>query len=68
MKKIISLFTIFAAGALMCSCSDFISEALDQEPSDRYSPTAVWASESSADQYLLGFYNFIKENTGNLGG
>ncbi|MGM9788043.1 MAG: RagB/SusD family nutrient uptake outer membrane protein [Candidatus Cryptobacteroides sp.] len=68
MKKIINLITILAAGALICSCSDFISEALDQEPSDRYSPTAVWASESSADQYLLGFYNFIKENTGNLGG
>lgn len=67
MKKILNILSILAAGALLCSCEGFISDALDIDPSDRYSSEAVWSSASSADQYLLGLYNLIKENTGNLG-
>ena len=67
MKKILNTLSILAAGALLCSCEGFISDALDIDPSDRYSSEAVWSSASSADQYLLGLYNLIKENTGNLG-
>ena len=67
MKKILNIRSILAAGALLCSCEGFISDALDIDPSDRYSSEAVWSSASSADQYLLGLYNLIKENTGNLG-
>ena len=67
MKKILNILSILAAGALLCSCEGFISDALDIDPSDRYSAEAVWSSASSADQYLLGLYNLIKENTGNLG-
>ncbi|MGM9791346.1 MAG: RagB/SusD family nutrient uptake outer membrane protein [Candidatus Cryptobacteroides sp.] len=67
MKKILNILSIFAAGAVLCSCEGFISDALDIDPSDRYSAEAVWSSASSADQYLLGLYNLIKENTGNLG-
>ena len=67
MKKILHILSILAAGALLCSCEGFISDALDIDPSDRYSAEAVWSSASSADQYLLGLYNLIKENTGNLG-
>lgn len=67
MKKILNILSILAAGALLCSCEDFISDALDIDPSDRYSSEAVWSSASSADQYLLGLYNLIKENTGNVG-
>ena len=67
MKKILNILSILAAGALLCSCEGFISDALDIDPSDRYSSEAVWSSASSADQYLLGLYNLIKENTGNVG-
>ena len=67
MKKILNILSILTAGALLCSCEGFISDALDIDPSDRYSAEAVWSSASSADQYLLGLYNLIKENTGNLG-
>ncbi len=67
MKKILNILSILAAGALLCSCEGFISDALDIDPSDRYSAEAVWSSASSADQYLLGLYNLIKENTGNVG-
>ena len=67
MKKILNTLSILAAGALLCSCEGFISDALDIDPSDRYSSEAVWSSASSADQYLLGLYTLIKENTGNLG-
>ena len=67
MKKILNTLSILAAGALLCSCEGFISDALDIDPSDRYSSEAVWSSASSADQYLLGLYNLIKENTGNVG-
>ena len=56
-----------AATLLLSSCSDFINEALDIDPTDRYSASAVWASEATADQYLIGLYNFIKENSGNVG-
>lgn len=67
MKQIYKLLSILAAGALLCSCEGFVSDALDIDPSDRYSSSAVWSSVSTADQYLMGLYNFLKENTGNIG-
>ena len=60
MKKILNILSILAAGALLCSCEGFISDALDIDPSDRYSAEAVVSSASSADQYLLVLYILIK--------
>ncbi|MBR6458100.1 MAG: RagB/SusD family nutrient uptake outer membrane protein [Bacteroidales bacterium] len=65
MKKY--LFILFAA-AILTSCKDWIGEALDIDPSDRYSVTTVWSTTGNADMYLLGLYNFIKENNGTVGG
>ena len=60
--SIIKKAIIVAAATLaLTSCKDWLDEALDIEPSDRYSPGAVWSSEANADRYLLGLYNFIKE-------
>ena len=67
--SIIKKAIIVAAATLaLTSCKDWLDEALDIEPSDRYSPGAVWSSEANADRYLLGLYNFIKENQGTVGG
>ena len=65
MKKY--LFILFAA-AILASCNDWIDDALDIDPSDRYSVSTVWSSANSADQYLLGLYSIIKENNGTVGG
>lgn len=67
MKNTFKLFAILTVGAALCSCDRYISDALDIEPSDRYSTNAVWSSANTADQYLLGLYNFIKEYSGNVG-
>ena len=67
MKKIRTILAI-AAALTMTACTDWINEALDIDPSDRYSVSTVWSSESSADQYLLGLYSIIKENNGTVGG
>ncbi len=58
---------LFGALLLCTSCSDWINEALDIDPSDRYSVATVWSSETSADQYLLALYAPIRENTGTVG-
>ena len=58
---------IMTLAASVSSCSKWINEVLDIEPSDRYSVATVWSSESTADQYLLGLYSIIKENTGTVG-
>ena len=44
--------------AAFVSCNN-----LDLDPTDRYSPAVIWASESSIDTYVLGFYGFFKEST-----
>ena len=64
MKKLILLIL---AAASLTACTDWMNEALDITPSDRYSPEAVWSSEANADRYMLGLYNFIKENNGTVG-
>ena len=56
------------AAASLTACTDWINEALDIDPSDRYSVSTVWSSSASADQYLLGLYSIIKENNGTVGG
>ena len=65
MKK--ALLLIIAA-VCFTACEDWINESLDIDPSDRYSVSTVWSSANSADQYLLGLYNIIKENNGTVGG
>lgn len=59
---------IILATASLSACTDWINEALDIDPADRYSVATVWSSETSADQYLLGLYSIIKENNGTVGG
>ena len=51
----------------LSGCKQWISEALDIVPSDRYSVSAVWSTENTADTYLLGLYSILKENNGNVG-
>lgn len=65
MKKYI--FIVITA-ACLTACSDWINEALDIDPSDRYSVTSVWSTEGNVDQYLLGLYSYVKENHGTVGG
>ncbi|MBO4610826.1 MAG: RagB/SusD family nutrient uptake outer membrane protein [Bacteroidales bacterium] len=64
MKKFV---LIFFAAASLTACSDWINEALDIDPSDRYSVTSVWSTEGNVDQYLLGLYSYVKENHGTVG-
>ena len=64
MKKYI--FIIIAA-ACLTACSDWINEALDIDPSDRYSVTSVFSTEGNVDQYLLGLYSYVKEHHGTVG-
>lgn len=62
------LFAIIVAALALSACSDWIDDALDIDPSDRYSVATVWSSANSADQYLLGLYNYMKETNGTVGG
>lgn len=56
MKKIIDTFILaFTVFTMLVSCNN-----LDLDPTDRYSPAVIWASEKSVDTYVLGFYGFIK--------
>ena len=64
MKKYI--FIVIAA-ACLTACSDWINDALDIDPSDRYSVASVWSTEGNVDQYLLGLYSYVKENHGTVG-
>lgn len=64
MKKYI---TIILAATVLTGCSDWINEALDIDPSDRYSVATVWSTENNADQYLLGLYSIIRETHGTVG-
>lgn len=60
MKRILEYITLAAAGSLLAaSCN----KVLDIDPSDRFSPAAVWANETSVDKYVYGFYGFLKEST-----
>lgn len=70
MKKIFfPVFVLMATASLtLCGCKKWVNEALDIEPSDRYTVSAVWSSETSADTYLLGLYSILKENNGGVGG
>ncbi len=68
MRNILKYIIIASAAVSLSSCSDWLNEALDIDPSDLYSPSAVWSTETSADQYLLGLYSIIRENTGNING
>lgn len=67
MKRFVYTTAIIAAALLSGGCSKWINEALDIDPTDRYSVTTVWSSESTADSYLLGLYSIVKENTGTVG-
>ena len=67
-KRFITLISIASVAMSLTACSKWINEALDIDPSDRYSVATVWSSANTADQYLLGLYNFIKENHGTVGG
>ena len=68
MKNTFKYLIIAAAALSLSSCGDWLNDALDIDPSDRYSPSAVWSTETSADQYLLGLYSIVKENNGNING
>lgn len=68
MKRYNIILALIGMTVLCASCSDWIDEALNIDPSDRYSTATVWSSENSADEYLLGMYGIIKENTGTVGG
>lgn len=55
MKRILYSL-LFTALFIPASCS------LDIDPTDRYSAATVWSSESSIDQYVFGFYGFLRES------
>ncbi len=59
MKRIFK-YIILASGLAVASSS---CNNLDLDPTDRYSPAVIWASEESVDTYVLGFYGFMKEST-----
>lgn len=60
MKRTLKYITLVsAAGLLAVSCNG----VFDIDPSDRFSPAAVWANETSVDKYVYGFYGFLKEST-----
>ncbi len=68
MKRTLKYITLASvAGMLATSCD----KVLNINPSDRFSDATVWASETSVDQYVYGFYGFLKESTeifdGNMG-
>lgn len=59
MKKIYKLAPIAASILMMMSCD----KVLNIDPTDRFSPAAVWANETSVDKYVYGFYGFLKESS-----
>lgn len=59
MKKIYKLAPIAASIFMMMSCD----KVLNIDPTDRFSPAAVWANETSVDKYVYGFYGFLKESS-----
>lgn len=65
-RTILKIASILTAAVSICSCK-WADGILDLDPTDRYSVASVWSTESSADLYLLGLYNFLKENSGNVG-
>ena len=68
MRNILKYMTVAAAAFSLASCSDWINEALEIDPSDRYAVPTVWSSEDNADLYLLGLYSIIRENDGKING
>ena len=67
MKKIFARTVLVSFCLLSLGACKWINEALDIEPSDRFSVNAIWSTENTADTYLLGLYSFLKENNGNVG-
>ncbi len=58
MKKFLRYIALSISVAVgFVSCNN-----LDLDPTDRYSPAVIWASEASVDTYVLGFYGFMKES------
>ena len=47
-----------AVTLLATSCSD----VLDIAPSDRFSPTTVWSTQTTTDSYVNGFYAVFRDN------
>lgn len=60
MNKILKYTGLAFAGAVLASSCD---KVLNIDPSDRFSPSTVWANETSVDKYVFGFYGFLKEST-----
>lgn len=58
MKKIIFITIQCAATALFGACSD----VLDITPSDRFSPSTVWSTQTTTDSYVNGFYAVFRDN------
>ena len=56
LKSNIISVSVLAAG-LLSGC-----DVLDVTPTDRYGKEIVWASEQAVDQYVTGFYAFLKES------
>ncbi len=60
MKRIYTYALLAASVSLLASSCD---KVLNIDPSDRFSPAAVWKNENSVDKYVYGFYGFLKEST-----
>lgn len=60
MKRIYTYALLVAFVSLLASSCD---KVLNIDPSDRFSPAAVWKNENSVDKYVYGFYGFLKEST-----
>ena len=60
MNNILKYIALAATGSLLAISCDSV---LDIDPSDRFSPSTVWANETSVDKYVYGFYGFLKEST-----
>ena len=51
------LFSLSAASVAFTGCN-----VMDLSPTDQYGPDVVWSSESTVDQYVIGFYALLKES------
>ncbi len=55
--KIAATIALFTISATSCQ------SVLDVEPTDRYSATAIWASEEAVDQYVIGLYTCLRDDS-----